>query len=219
MTTVLKSTSLIYVLKESIANSYYAMRPLFHQNLGFSDFVESCDNLTLLHVLKETFSTLEDVNLLDFHFRIIPAKSSKKVAVKVNDEGFLFEFFAGDNLQGPNDSGKVCIGCSGVEKSNPYFLYQRSNFNFWLDAKNRPMIIITPIKHLHRITDMDDADIVDFFRATASLLKRVGDGKEALYTRIVVNHGTYRNVEHLHLKLEMRRDWKNCVEKIKHGEL
>lgn len=76
----------------------------------------------------------------------------------------------------------------------------------WLDAKARPMIILTPRRHVERLSELSAEECRDLFLDLADATKDVADkvGAAAL-EKVVVNHGRAQNHPHLHFKVALSR--------------
>lgn len=70
-------------------------------------------------------------------------------------------------------------------------LFSLDHHNVWVDAKGRSMLIITPKRHVERVTELTDDELVEL-----AMQLRKFDAKLA-----IVNHGAFQNHAHLHLKL------------------
>jgi hypothetical protein len=96
-------------------------------------------------------------------------------------------------------------------------------------VKNRPAIIVTPIRHVERLVDMDAAEIYEFFSCYQAIIASHFDlapslcddsvtvPKSSVTWKVMkLNHGNCRNEKHLHLKIffsdenwsQLRRDSK-----------
>ena len=68
----------------------------------------------------------------------------------------------------------------------------------WIDAKARPMLVFTPVRHVQRLSDLDDCEFHDLLLSIHTALKTRGlHGFQCA----IVNHGDFRNHAHLHVKL------------------
>ncbi|CAI7859366.1 unnamed protein product [Closterium sp. NIES-54] len=80
-----------------------------------------------------------------------------------------------------------------------------------LDAQGRAGLIITPVRHVESLTELNDSELYEFFHTAAAAVQR----ERVVFSRMVVNHGSYRNLPHLHLKVfldegsfeEAKRGW------------
>lgn len=45
-----------------------------------------------------------------------------------------------------------------------------------MDAKGRPMFVLTPKQHIEHLADLSDAQLVDLFRTAAGVLGEMGCG-------------------------------------------
>jgi len=103
-----------------------------------------------------------------------------------------------------------CLSCC----ENPISLISQLDFpssfhNVWLDAKARPMLVITPRRHIERLSEMSDQELSNFFLTIARVLSSLGygqPGSKVSYQRMVLNHGNARNLKHLHLKISFKKD-------------
>jgi diadenosine tetraphosphate (Ap4A) HIT family hydrolase len=88
----------------------------------------------------------------------------------------------------------------------------------WLDAKARPMIVVTPKQHVEELIAMTDAQLVDLVRTAMSVLKQLGCSS---FTSMILNQGDSRNHAHLHLKVRVHeRDFDRAAagwpDKVRH---
>lgn len=70
----------------------------------------------------------------------------------------------------------------------------------WLDAKKRPMLVVTPSQHVERITELKRELLVAVLgELSASLNAETAKG----VTRVIVNIGACQNHPHLHWKVRL----------------
>ncbi|GLJ11838.1 hypothetical protein SUGI_0178270 [Cryptomeria japonica] len=172
------------------------------QNGGFFDFVKNASQEVVVRFFRQAIKQIEESrHINDYHFKLKPSKPS----------GFLIDVFYGESREGPeivepgsciscNDSAplfpsqadSVCAGeCVLREFSDQPFV-QCS-----LDAKARPGFIVTPVRHVQKLGDLDDQELFALWSVGVRALKSEGLN----FTSMIVNHGSYRNLPHLHLKI------------------
>ncbi|GJP41713.1 hypothetical protein CLOM_g1358 [Closterium sp. NIES-68] len=71
-----------------------------------------------------------------------------------------------------------------------------------LDAQGRAGLIITPVRHVESLVDLDDSELYEFFHTAIAAVQQ----EKVVCSRMVVNHGSYRNLPHLHLKVFLEED-------------
>ena len=90
------------------------------------------------------------------------------------------------------------------------------------------MFIVTPVRHVERLSQLAPHEIYTFFLTASRLLDHqyasamrgylakvshhtlaptFAVGSPCVYEKMTLNHGNERNLEHLHLKISI--DWKN----------
>ncbi|CAG8570574.1 10828_t:CDS:1 [Paraglomus occultum] len=116
-----------------------------------------------------------------------------------------------------------CLSCDSESETNrasslPYpstTLECEKLHRLWFDAKARPMFIVTPERHVERLSDCTDEEIFEMFHLTCQLLDEEARSTNApwetgMFERMTLNHGNARNLEHLHLKIwvnESKFEW------------
>ncbi|KAI5060719.1 hypothetical protein GOP47_0025139 [Adiantum capillus-veneris] len=183
----------------------------------FCTFIETEPKSEVVAFFRELATELESkLKILDFHMRVVNC-----------EEGFKVEVFYGSEKLGPPVlPPSNCISCypnaplfPGQEpivearecvleefSSQPHAVCR-------LDAKGRCGFIITPTRHVDRMSELDDEELFGLW----SLAVRVLREANLPFTTMILNHGTYRNVEHLHLKVwveknlyeQYRAQWSN----------
>lgn len=108
-----------------------------------------------------------------------------------------------------DDVISACISCDTDNVVSRHSLLHESALNrWWMDAKARPNFVITPIRHAERLSELTDDELYALWADAARLLTDEtgsdgaggGDGGAA-YLALIVNHGRFRNLPHVHLKL------------------
>ena len=126
-------------------------------------------------------------------------------------------------------SGKT-IG-DGTFTPRALLLEEKSGVRVWIDAQCRPLYVVTPVRHVRRMAELDDEELVGFVQGALQYARRVhgvhraqpgdslgssgsgaggndvaksgtNDKAENLgFESLRVNHGSYQNLSHLHLKV------------------
>ncbi|CAF1149629.1 unnamed protein product [Rotaria sordida] len=115
----------------------------------------------------------------------------------------------------------VCISCELThELSMTTLLSEQEYTRAWLDATTRAMLILTPIRHVERLSELTDenGEMEAFWYDAIKLIDRECNQLEICYRAIVLNHGTYRNHSHLHLKIKVTDDTWNRIIAPRHRE-
>ncbi len=68
----------------------------------------------------------------------------------------------------------------------------------WLDAKARPLLVVTPRRHVERLSSLGPEEAAGLVAAAAEGLRRLG---QPPVFNAIVNHGNNRNHAHLHIKV------------------
>lgn len=173
---------------------------------SFGTFMESSSKAEIVAFFREVEKELESKrNIWDFHMRLMDSVGDFKVLVYYGLEK------VGPSVLPLSD----CISCSpnallfrckeaSVEarecvleefSDDPYAVCR-------LDAKGRCGFIITPVRHVNRMSELDDEELFRLW----SLAGRVLREAKLPFTSMILNHGTYRNVEHLHLKVWVNKE-------------
>ncbi|KAJ3113575.1 hypothetical protein HDU96_003273 [Phlyctochytrium bullatum] len=75
----------------------------------------------------------------------------------------------------------------------------------WLDAQARAMVVVTPRRHTGGMDDMSDEEITSLWRAVGDVvslwIQPNSPSGSPSFKRIVLNAGTFRNIEHAHVKV------------------
>eukprot|EP00030_Apusomonadida_sp_AF-17_P005112 a518597_34.p2 GENE.a518597_34~~a518597_34.p2 ORF type:complete len:312 (+),score=83.90 a518597_34:32-937(+) len=145
--------------------------------------------------------------VVDWHCQICPSD---------NEASFvIFACFGDATRAGPTNIGKLCHSCDTTTTlAQKSFLEEADGNRCWIDAKARPMTVVTPIVHVGAIADLDDASFAGFVDMTMRLLE-LRDGSPLKFASLKINHGTYRNWEHLHLKISYKKKaWEKFCKKF-----
>ena len=112
-----------------------------------------------------------------------------------------------------------CISCAGAERpvrqrdrsgkairGGPETLIETAGgIRVWGDAQCRAVYVATPVAHVRRLSDLDDADLAALWRCPVATMRRF-HGPGTAFTSIRVNHGLFQNLPHLHMKVWMEEE-------------
>lgn len=109
----------------------------------------------------------------------------------------------------------LMLGVTGSGDAGPTsrdsLIHESQHMRVWLDAKGRPMLVVTPKRHCERLADLGDRELVDLWRTAIDQLTSLGITH---FNSMVLNHGNSRNHAHLHLKIRPRaRDFEQAVKR------
>ena len=107
----------------------------------------------------------------------------------------------------------VCISCETAhELSAASLISEQQHTRAWLDARGRYKLIVTPTRHVERLTQLTDGEMDALWKDAVDLIDREAGSLDGFYPTLAINHGTYRNHAHLHLKISFRDDvWKPTI--------
>ncbi|KAJ3176354.1 hypothetical protein HK101_010457 [Irineochytrium annulatum] len=74
----------------------------------------------------------------------------------------------------------------------------RDRVRFWLDAQARPLLLVTPRRHVGGMEEMNDEEVAALWDGVGAV---VGLWGQQNFSKIVLNVGGYRNIEHSHVKI------------------
>eukprot|EP00455_Lapot_gusevi_P057286 TRINITY_DN970_c0_g3_i2.p1 TRINITY_DN970_c0_g3~~TRINITY_DN970_c0_g3_i2.p1 ORF type:complete len:234 (-),score=4.71 TRINITY_DN970_c0_g3_i2:83-784(-) len=155
---------------------------------------------------REVTSYLEQQrNIMHYHLRVVPDDT----------HGFAVEIFTGERLSGPKPR-PVCISCDlSFEAAISTLICETEYHRCWFDAKARLSFVITPKRHIFRLSEMEDEELQSFwFDAVRLLENEFGSIDVIRFMTIVVNHGDYRNLEHVHMKLRFDKPtWSGLIQR------
>lgn len=155
-----------------------------------------------------------DYNLVNFHLKI--QHNHKK-----SDQLEVYVFFGDNQIQQEAEPVLICSSCDiNHELSQATLLYEQNCTYAWLDFRNRPKLILTPKRHIERLSELRDenGEIEAFWRDVLRVIDReCSNATEFKYPVLAFNHGTLRKHAHLHLKIDVTKDiWeKNIVSRYK----
>ena len=116
-------------------------------------------------------------------------------------DGFTVDFLHKDTDDHP---GPVQVpSCISCDMNSPLSQASLIKLNpttcIWLDAQLRMKLIITPRRHIERLSDMDKAEMEQFWHDAQTILDEEG----CYWQSMIINHGKYRNHAHLHMKINI----------------
>jgi diadenosine tetraphosphate (Ap4A) HIT family hydrolase len=142
------------------------------------------------------------INLLEIDNQILDYHLKLRHNFKRNYQLDVLIYFGDPNRTVNPSPTSVCISCEPThELSRTSLLSEQKYTRAWLDARNRPKLILTPVRHVERLSELTDEDgeMQAFWYDAVELLNRE-DIQLENYPNMILNHGTYRNHPHLHLK-------------------
>jgi diadenosine tetraphosphate (Ap4A) HIT family hydrolase len=74
-------------------------------------------------------------------------------------------------------------------------------------------LILTPKRHVERLSELTDEEIEAFWSDTVQVIDRECDHIDELnYPTLAINHGTFRKHAHMHLKIDIPKDiWETVI--------
>jgi len=174
--------------------------------IAFAELLASGQERTV-SFFRQLLTYLAHRAIEDFHLSLSEDKN-----------GFRVDVYYGQDF-GPLRRRDTCISCDiGNDVSKCSLLKQTKHHRLWIDAKCRPTFVTTPVDHVEHMSQLDDDALFAFWADSHALLveeyERVHSkvvsasapekvSQKARFLTMVVNHGTYRNLSHLHLKLRL----------------
>jgi hypothetical protein len=93
---------------------------------------------------------------------------------------------------GVGASSSLCV------TSSDSLLSETAQTRVWIDAKARPMLVFTPVRHVERLSELHDCELHDLLQSIHTVLTTRGLN---VFKCCIANHGSFRNHAHLHIKL------------------
>lgn len=178
----------------------------FDCSTSLAELVRSNRAGLYLRELLDRFETDEQV--FDYHVRIRQNRQQDNQCFVTIDFGT-----AHHRVNPPPIA--VCISCEPTHELGVASLLSEQQFHrIWLDGKSKPRLIITPIRHVQRWSELtvEDGEMDALWRDAVELIDRECDPANGGYPDLVFNQGIYRNHEHLHLKIAVpKATWDRCV--------
>tara|TARA_B100001094_G_scaffold178423_1_gene172453 strand:+ start:1556 stop:2026 length:471 start_codon:yes stop_codon:yes gene_type:complete len=95
-----------------------------------------------------------------------------------------------------------CYTCHPKKYVKKHTFYSEDIFNFHFDLTNRPLIIITPNKHVETTLDLSKEEVYKMFEIADKFCK---DRNIEDY-QLITNMGAWKTHGHLHWKLKINED-------------
>lgn len=161
------------------------------------------------HFFRSLLTLIEqDYHLENFHMKIQHRGT-------LSNQMDVFIFFGEDQLTQPADSVTICSSCEVAhELSRTTLLSEQEHTYAWLDFRNRPKLIITPKRHIERLSQLQDenGEMNAFWSDIVQVIDRECEQMNpSNYPLLAINHGTFRNHGHLHLKIDIPKDYWNTT--------
>ena len=163
-------------------------------------------NLSQKYFQKLLYITEQENQIYDFHMQLNSSShGSFKVDIRYKDV---------DKRRGPTKAD-VCMSCDiSNALSQISLIKQTSTIRIWLDAQLRNKLIITPRRHIERLSEMIDEEMIQFWYHAQVILDEEGCN----WSSIIINHGKYQTHHHLHMKINISEEqWNQCI-KVKYAE-
>lgn len=158
-----------------------------------------------------------DYHLENFHLKIHHnRKKQGQMEVSI--------FCGDDHTKQEAESVLVCISCDPThELSRTTLVSEQMHTLAWLDCRNRSKLILTPKRHVERLSELkdDNGEMKAFWQDTIELIDReCGHIDELNYPVLAINHGSFRKHGHLHLKIDISKDiWENKIVRHRRQQL
>lgn len=172
----------------------------------FCDFIESTPKTEIVAFFREVAEELEDSRQLeDFHLKIRDVNANFRIYV-----------FYGEEKSGPEPSAPGgCISCfadaplypgkePGMEARECVLeeFCDRPHMMCRLDAKGRSGFVVTPVRHVMAMSDLEDDELFALWSVAVNALRHAN----LPFVSMILNHGSYRNIAHLHLKVWVEKE-------------
>jgi len=76
--------------------------------------------------------------------------------------------------------------------------------NAWIDCQARPMLVVTPIRHIGDMSELSDDELASLWSAVGSCIWfcfKSNRSNVPSFEEVVLSAGNYRNIHHLHVKV------------------
>lgn len=183
---------------------FMELKPTVNSGRAFCDFMETTPKETVIRFFREVIDHIERARgIHDYHLKV---KSSKP------GSGFAIHVFYGEDRDGPEkiEPGS-CISCHGDAPLFPgvagsvlaadcvlaEFGEDQQYVQCSIDAKARAGFIVTPVRHVETMGQLEDEELYCLWEVGVRALRSEGLQPVSM----IANHGSYRNLPHLHLKI------------------
>ncbi|CAF1366510.1 unnamed protein product [Rotaria sordida] len=152
---------------------------------------------------QEILTVTEQNNkFYDFHMRL---RSQGQYGLTVD-----FIYKNADDQSGPIKDD-ACISCDmNNQLSQLSLIRQNPTTYIWLDTQLRNKLIVTPRRHIERLSNMTKEEMAQFWHDTQVVLDEEGCDWQSM----VLNHGKYREHVHLQMKINIEQhQWNQYIKK------
>jgi len=151
----------------------------------------------------------QDYHLVNFHLKIQHNRKNP-------DQLEVFVFCGEDQIQQKSEPVSICSSCDVAHELSQATLLSEQQYTYaWLDFRNRSKLILTPKRHIERLSELGDenGEMEAFWRDTVEVIDRECDNiTELNYPVLALNHGTFRKHAHMHLKIDITKDiWETKI--------
>lgn len=143
-----------------------------------------------------------EYHLENFHFKIHHnRKQHNRMEVSI--------FCGDDHTKQQMEPVVICMSCEPTHELSRTTLISEQTHTFaWLDCRNRSKLIVTPRRHVERLSQLNDdnGEMKAFWADTVQLIDDFN------YPNLAINHGSLRKHGHLHLKIDLSKDiWETKI--------
>jgi len=162
--------------------------------MEYSSIIEDIDTETELHINMELIKKKQEYTQVDNDIK-------KYIEYKFNelDQNNLKRNTQMTRLTLKKKESKRCFTCSPRGKIKKHIIGKSvcSNFLFHHDMNHRPLILVTPVKHMINIEDFDPVELCAMFNAIKQfcIFWSISDYK------VSYNCGSWKAHEHFHIKI------------------
>lgn len=180
------------------------LKPAVNSGHTLCDFMETTPKESVIGFFREVIDHIKQVRgICDYHLKV---KGSKPRA------RFIIHVFYDEHKEGPEQiEPGSCVSCQGDALLFPgvkgsvlagecvlaKFKKGQSYAQFSMDAKARAGFIVMSVRHLETMGALEDKELYCLWRVGVRALRSEG----LQLVSMIVNHGRYRNLPHLHLKI------------------
>jgi diadenosine tetraphosphate (Ap4A) HIT family hydrolase len=161
------------------------------------------------------------VNLLEHDHQIVDYHLKLQHNLTRNNQLDVLIYFGDPNCTTDPSTTSVCISCDSThELSMASLLSEQQHTRAVLDARARSKLILIPIRHVKRLSELidEDGEMEAFWHDAVELVNREVGQLENYYPSMALNHGTYRTHAHLHLKINFTDNIWNRIIAPRHLE-
>lgn len=179
----------------------------------FQQFINSAPDEEVLSFFRAADKQLSNGGLEHFHWKLQNVYDRRRrvpegwhVLVYHNEEEGRSGPLKVDHCMSCDLTCPLAVGVLGYDAvpggltSADTLIHESEHTRCWLDAKARPMVVVTPKKHYERLEDLNDGELLDFWHTAVGVLDQL---QLHDFVSMILNHGSYRNHAHLHLKVRV----------------